>query len=254
MVFCQAGSMTAVLMNRLIKIDAVHNIRHLGGYRTLDGMETRDEPIRAASLHNLTDAGMERLVELNVRTIIDFRSEEEREHMPTRTLEHFGIVNVSAPVFGRNASPTALAQDFQGYAKVYPRFLETGRDAYRKLFDVIGESEGRVIFHCAAGKDRTGVAAALILGLAGVSDQDIVEDYSHSAELLKDAFKDWKPANPDTPPIDPELRARLLASDPADMQSTLVHLNEKWGSAQGYLEDLGFTAGDLAHLKRKLVA
>ena len=176
--------------------------------------------------------------------------------MPTPNMEAHGVRHVFAPVFKSDAAPTSFANDFQGYGPIYRRFLETGRDAYRTLFGVFAESEGGVLFHCAAGKDRTGVAAALLLDLAGVRDEDIVGDYSQSAGLLKDAFSDWKP----TPEqqarmgeINDETRAKLLGSEPEYIQDTLGHIRATWGSTEGYLADLGLTRDELAAVRSRMV-
>ncbi len=234
--------MTTAIVTRTLTFEVAFNVRHMGGYRTRGGRETRPEIIRAASLHRLTDAGVDSLVAHGVRTVIDLRSDKEREDLPTPNMAAHGVNHVYAPVFRQDASPGSFAKDFQGYGPIYRRFLDTGRDAYRALFEVLADSDGGVIFHCAAGKDRTGVAAALILDLAGVLDEDIVSDYSASAALLKDAFKDWRPTTsppPDAPVLTEEQRAKLLGSEPEYMEETVEYLRGRWGSGRGYLRDLG---------------
>src|SRR4051794_26810770 len=129
-------------LTRDIELEIAHNVRHLGGYRTNHGRTTRQDIIRGASLHRLTDAGLDALAATGVRTIIDLRSSAELEEQATPDLVRHGITFVHAPVFEKDASPVGLAKEFPGYAKVYRSFLRSGKDAYRILFEVVSESEG----------------------------------------------------------------------------------------------------------------
>jgi protein-tyrosine phosphatase len=238
---------------RCVSLEVAHNVRHLGGYATRDGRRTRSDVIRAASLHRLADPGA--LVSLGVRTVVDLRSSKEREEMVTPDLASFGIRHEHAPVFEADGSPRAFTEGFAGYAPIYEQFLDTGLDAYRKLFFSLAGSEGAFVFHCAAGKDRTGVAAALMLDLAGVADGDIIADYALSAGLLEPALREWEAAEEqreDARRTDPELRRKLMASDPEDMDATLTYLRSRWGSAEGYLSGLGLDDADIARVRARL--
>ena len=248
------------LINREIRLQVAHNVRHLGGYRTRDGRETRPDIVRAASLHRLTESGVAGMAEHGIGTVIDLRSASERESMPTPHLAAHGVRHVFAPVFETDASPAGLAnayKDFGGFAPIYASFLETGANAYRTIFEAVATTDGRVLFHCAAGKDRTGVAAALLLDLAGVEDADIIDDYARSGALLEDSMKAYKP----TPEqqarmadVPEETRKRLLASEPEDMAATLAVLRERWGSARGYMTAIGLPGEAIAQLRARLVA
>jgi protein-tyrosine phosphatase len=247
---------TTATIDRTIAIEVAYNVRHIGGYLTRDGRRTSEGIIRAASLHNLTPGGVGTLAALGVQTVVDLRSAEERRLMPTPALGA-AIAHVTAAVIDIDASPAAFAENFVGYAPIYERFLETGRDAYRSLFATVAASDGGVLFHCAAGKDRTGVAAALLLEIAGVADDDIVADYSCSERLLQDAFKDWKPteeqrARAET--LDAETRAKLLLSEPEYIASTLGYVRQRWGSAAGYMSHAGLDDATISRLRERLLA
>lgn len=242
---------------RTIDVEVAYNVRHLGGYATRSGRRTSENLVRSASLHRLTDAGAAHLADFGIDIVVDFRSSTEREHMATPELMHHGIRHVHAPVFQSNASPVNLSEGFQGYGEVYGRFLDTGRDAYRTFFETVATSEGRVLFHCAAGKDRTGVAAALLLMLAGVDDRDIVEDYSHSAALLKPQWESWQPTEEEkarATQITPELRDRLLASDPEDMEITILNIRSRWGSAEAYMASIGIRPATIERVYERMTA
>ena len=240
-------------MSRELRLQIAHNVRHVGGYETEDGRTTNENLIRSAGLHRLTPEALGTLRDVGVATVVDFRSEAERERDRTPDLEHYGIQKVLAPVWDKDASPPGMAGEFPGYAAVYPLFLDAGTFAYRTLFETIADSEGRLIFHCAAGKDRTGVAAALLLDVAGVPERTILEDYSHSAELLRPVLNEWLPKMAERG-VTEEMALKLMASDAADMESTLSVVRERWGSAEGYLEHAGVSAGVIASVRARMVA
>ena len=185
--------MTLTITNRELRLEVAHNVRHMGGYTTKDGRTTTDVVVRSAGLHRLTEAGVGHLADHGIAAIVDLRSTVERERDVTPSLSHTSIRHITSAVFEQDQSPVGQAPEFPGYFVVYQRMLETGREAYRTLFEVIAETDGRVLFHCTAGKDRTGVAAALMLGLAGVDAETITEDFSHSYRLLEPVLQDWLP-------------------------------------------------------------
>lgn len=244
--------MTTATRTREITLDVAHNVRHIGGYRTRAGRSTSSAFIRSGGLQNLTEQAFDELDRLNVRTVVDFRSAPEREEHATPELGRHGIRHVVAPVFETDGSPSGLVENFPGYAAVYRGFLETGRGAYRQLAETIAASEGGLIFHCAVGKDRTGVAAALLLDLAGVPGDVIVEDYAHSARLLLPMLPTWKEGMAKRG-LDVSKAEELMASHPADMADLLEHLGATWGSAAGYFANIGVNAGTLGAVRERLL-
>ena len=246
--------MTLTITNRELRLEVAHNVRHLGGYRTRDGQTTSDSVIRSAGLHRLTENGMRTLADTGVSAIVDLRSTLERERDVTPDTSRTGIRHVFAPVFEQDQSPVGQSQDeFPGYAVVYQRMLETGRDAYRALFEVIADTEGRVLFHCTAGKDRTGVGAALMLGLAGVDHSTIVEDYAISATLLEPMISEWLPKMAERG-ITEERGRKLMASPATDMEATLLHIDTTYGGAAGYLESIGVSTSTMSAARARLIA
>ena len=153
-----------------------------------------------------------------------------------------------------NRTPRRLAwrSEFPGYAVVYQRMLENGRAAYRLLFETIAASDGGVLFHCAAGKDRTGVAAAILLGLAGVDDETIVEDYAVTEQLLAPLMDEWLPKMAERGMTEAQGRA-LMAANASDMAVTVEHVRTRFGGADGYLHDLGLSATLVNDLRGRLL-
>jgi protein-tyrosine phosphatase len=245
--------MTTATLTRELPIEEVHNVRHIGGYQTRDGRRTSAQIIRAAGLSRMPAAAVAQMRAHGVRTVIDLRSSKELEEMPTPALDGHGIRHVHAPVFESDASPVGLAdKPFPGFAKIYARFLESGRDAYRVLAETVAETSDGLLYHCAAGKDRTGVATALLLDLAGVPDEQILEDHAQSARLLAPMLPKWKEGMAERG-MDPARAEVMLASDPADIHALLLHLRDRWGDAEGYFQDIGVSVTTIRRVRERVI-
>lgn len=244
--------MTQTISTRELRLEVAHNVRHIGGYRGTIGT-TRDNIVRSAGLHRLTERGLAALVDAGITTIVDLRSSAERAEYATPDATGFGIRHIHNPIWETNASPAGLNEGFAGYAPVYRKMLESGAPAYRRLFETIASSTDGVLFHCAAGKDRTGVAAALLLSLAGVPEGDILEDYALSETLLAPMFAEFAPRMAERG-ID-EARARaLMASSPEAMKDTLSYLDQRYGGSEGYMHEIGMSPAAINDLKSRLAA
>jgi protein-tyrosine phosphatase len=244
---------TRTRIPREIDVEGVHNLRHLGHYPTRTGRVTASHIYRSASLHRMPASGAAQLAAAGIRTVVDFRSEHERTEFATPDLLAHGINLIEAPVFESDASPVGLDSEFPGFAVAYATFLEIGAVAYRVLVEAIANSEGGLLFHCAAGKDRTGVAAALLLELAGVHDDHILEDHSHSCALLGPLLGEWKATMAERG-LDPSRADTMLASDPGDIAALLGYLRERWGSAAGYFRAAGVCDETLKAARARILA
>ncbi|KIY69715.1 hypothetical protein CYLTODRAFT_430268 [Cylindrobasidium torrendii FP15055 ss-10] len=174
-----------------LTIPGVINVRDLGLYQstTHPGKVTRPlVALRSAELSAITDEGKMQLRALNVKTVFDLRSDTELEKYaaPLPIIEGVSVVRI--PVFQKeDYSPEMMAKRFQLYASGK---TEAFMELYTQILDNAGSSVSAVlrhirdhpnegcIFHCTAGKDRTGILAAIILLLCGVSDEDIAQDYA----------------------------------------------------------------------------
>jgi protein-tyrosine phosphatase len=241
-----------VAEKRILALDVAFNVRHIHGYPAALGL-TAGNVYRGASLHGLTEDGVETLAECGVRTVVDLRSTAEQEQERTPDLSRFGINVIAASVFQQDASPLGMNQaEFPGFAAVYQRFLESGGAAYGELCGALARESGGVLFHCAAGKDRTGVAAALLLELAGVPDQTIVDDYTLSEALLSPLRDEWLPKMA-ARGVDQERAEGLLAAPSEAMRSTLAYLRRRWGSAEGYFTACGVSSDAISAVRARLL-
>ncbi len=243
--------MTAPTTDRTIALEIAFNVRHIGGYSG-DAGKTGSHLVRAGSLHRLTGDSVDRLESLGVRAIVDFRSDRELEQNPTPAGVAARMPVTHAPVFSGDASPAGMGNEFPGFAVIYERFLREGMRAYRTFAEVIIATEGAVLFHCSAGKDRTGVASALLLDLAGVDDGTIVADYAETSRHLEPEMATWL-ARMMERQIPEAVATRLLSSDPEAMEQTLGVLRERWGGAAGYFEAAGLRAGQVDELRARIL-
>jgi protein-tyrosine phosphatase len=179
-----------VIAERLNPLEGAHNFRDLGGYQASDGRRVRWGMVyRSDHLADLTPDDLDYVSTLGIRLICDFRAEEEIAENPNRLPLDAPPEQINPAITGTALTPggiqAAIMQgnpdnlDFRQLLVDGNRFMATGAlDQYRTLFRRL-ESEESVplLFHCTAGKDRTGVAAALILLALGVPEETIMQDY-----------------------------------------------------------------------------
>lgn len=239
---------------RVIEFERLHNFRDVGGYLTQDGRTVAWRRLyRSDSLAKLGGADWERFLTLGVRTVIDLRYAWEIEKKG-RVPDHDGIAYHNFSVEHRPYDQTAMDPDVDPARLFADKHAEVANDGVRELrasIEVIA-SHGTVpvVVHCTTGKDRTGLVIALVLGLLGVSEDDIVADYALT-ELATERFvADWR-ADDRNPP----LRWPGYGRAPAKaMQLFLSELASRHGSLQVYArEQLGVDDTLIAALKAQLL-
>jgi protein-tyrosine phosphatase len=239
---------------RRLAWEGLLNARDLGGYPTADGRQTRwGAVVRSDSLAALTPAGRQALLDYRVRSMVDLRlpAEVARRPNPFAEPDAHGVayVNVS---FLDPATPPPEDEDVR-LADDYKGMLDRFREPVAAVMAAIANApEGGVLVHCAAGKDRTGLIAALLLGLVGVAPETIAADYALTAECLRPRNEAWLEDGPG----DREERVALLArfAPTAEvMLEVLDHLHKRYGGVEPYLLEAGVSPADLARLRERLV-
>lgn len=228
----------AELESRNLHLQVVANARHLGGLETAKGPALLHDVVRSGVLKDLTAEGGRQLKDLGIRTVVDLRTEIERERAPEPDLSALGIRSVWAPVVECDPSPMGVSLEWghAGFAWLYQNFLEYGRAAIVQLVDVMAASDGGVLYHRWAGEDRTGVVTAVLLQLAGVPDDVIVAEHAQSLneEVLAGRGITGAAA----------IRRTLAPQDA--MRDTLAMIRERWGDVTGYLLDAGASEQSIA--------
>jgi protein-tyrosine phosphatase len=244
---------------RTLAWDGCLNVRDLGGHPTEDGRETRVGAIvRADSVRQLSDEGWKALVDYGVRRIVDLRLDSELAADPPRELP---VEVVHVPVLPELGTPfwdeidamtLALDDPAEERTQVYLTFLERyGENFGRAVEEVAHAPEGAVVVHCLGGKDRTGLVAALLLRLAGVSVDDVAADYALSEEALRDDLAAWVAGAEDEQ--ERTRRIRIGAAPAAAMSGVLNELEVEHRTVADYLTRVGVGRAALDRARTRLL-
>jgi protein-tyrosine phosphatase len=238
--------------SRALEWDACLNVRDLGGLTTGDGRRVRRGAlVRSDQLCRLSDGGRAALLAHGVRTVIDLRNAAEAQHDPDPTFHEQGVDYRLIPQQDDQLwrQPEWVARTrAERDALVLDQRAEHIAAMARAVANAV---PGGVLIHCLAGKDRTGIAIALLLGLVGVSDADIATDYALSEMSLAAELEAALAAAPDD-----EARARIVRSydaRPETMLATLAHLQTRHGGAKAYLTRAGLSDADIDRIRARLL-
>jgi protein-tyrosine phosphatase len=244
--------------DRLVALTAVHNFRDLGGYRTVTGATTRWGMLfRADGLGNLDDDDLHVITRLGLRTVVDLRTPveiETRGRFPHE--EHpvgFHNVSIIDRTWERDDAPAdGGGAEFLVWA--YRQMLANGGARFGEAITALASRDALpAVFHCAAGKDRTGLLAMLILGALGVEHEQIVADYALTNEAVV-RMRNWIVANrPDRMEALDAVPPVFLAADPEAMRVIIADLVGAHGSIDAYVRDIGVADESVARLRSALV-
>jgi protein tyrosine/serine phosphatase len=259
-----------------IDLEGVANMRDVGGLPTRDG--GRIAPgrlLRSDNLQDLTDDDVTRLVdEVGVSDIVDLRSDIEvhiegpgplqvrdlathhrhslfRDDETEVSAEDALVLPWSKSAKGRRPKPVKRDDDY--WASHYLGYLADRPDSVMGALEVIAQSRGATIVHCAAGKDRTGTVVGLALSVAGVADDVVVADYVATGERIEAVVARLMAR----PAYEEVLRDQPLSHHlprPETMQRILTVLRERHGGAAGWLLENGWTDDRVALLRGRLRA
>lgn len=256
---------------RLIDLQGGVNFRDLGGYRTENGKMVKWQTVyRSGTPGGLTEADLGKLAKLGIRTVCDFRSNEERAHEPnpyvagnpdvtywTRDYANVsGSGDLAKVLFAEDASPEKTRASM---IQLYRQLPESQADSYAQMFRFLAEGKVPLAFNCTAGKDRAGTGAALVLILLGVPRETVLADYALSDKLVDYKAQIAKSTTGNTAyaalakaPF--EIVEPLMKSDPAYLSAALDALTEEYGSIDGFIEKrLGVTPAMREQIRNNLL-
>lgn len=242
---------------RFVPLEGAFNFRDLGGLPTVDGATTRAGLMfRSDALHHLLPSDVEHLTELGMRTIIDLRSAVELERTGRGPLESTDMQWLHAPLSHGDAAagnvlPPALAEGDLG--RHYAESLDERTETLAAVIEHLATRDNLpAVFHCTAGKDRTGMVAALVLSLVGVSDDVIVHDYTLTDDRMVFVMERIRAAGDFPQPITP-LHERVGRAEASSMEKFLDALHHRYGGAEGWARAAGISDDTLASLREVLL-
>ena len=238
---------------RLIRLEGAVNFRDLGGYPVGGGYRTRWRVLfRADGLGDLTPTDFDVLRALDIRTVIDLRSGDELERgrfdvdAHPVTFPHFPIIEKLPDPDEFDRRPGLLGSQYQ-------EMLRDAGGPIRSVLEILAIPGALpAVFHCTAGKDRTGVLSALVLTLLGVDEDAVVADYALSGEAmtrLRAKLLVKYPEGRETI----EAISEVFSAAPEQMEQLLDHLRAEYGSVSAYVDGLGTTPAVIGALRAALL-
>lgn len=245
---------------RVIPLQGAWNVRTFAGLQGRHGPIPAGAFVRTADLGRLTDADRDALAAAGVTLDIDLRTADEERQSPDLLArdERFDYQRISLMGTEQMDLQKMMASFPDTLGDAYVQWLGHSQPQFKQVFQrIAAQQEGTVLFHCTAGKDRTGIIAGLLLDLAGVSRADIVHNYAISAHYLQGQPKD-SAMNAQIMALirqNPEIGRKLAGmagTAPENMTVFLDALHEQYGGAEGYLKSIGVSVQDIARLKARL--
>ncbi len=251
---------------RVLPLEGGRNFRDLGGYTTTDGKRVKwGKVFRSGDMAGLTPADYQYLSKLDIKSVCDLRTKQERSAEPNKWVKTAAIsywtrdYDISGgdlrTILAKGGTPEQMRETMIASYRQLP--MEQA-PAYREIFQRLAAGEIPLAFNCSAGKDRAGTAAALILSALGVPDETVFADYAMSEKVLnsKKIGKESKAMQAFGPMADlpPETLQPLMASDPAYIKAAFASIREKHGSVPNYLRDeLRITDAQIAKIRSELL-
>ncbi|MGE5257428.1 MAG: tyrosine-protein phosphatase [Hyphomicrobiales bacterium] len=227
-------------------VEGCPNLRDLGGYETADTRRVKWGLVfRSSNLNRLTDKGLGQIKRLGIKTVCDFRTEAEALKQPNRFPGSEAVPYVRLPIQHGDFEPTLvfdrirngdygwISEDFmlQGYIDSVERYP----GVWARLFGLLAEPGNRpMLFHCTGGKDRTGVAAALVLMALGVPEETVVADYGlsdgYNSDIRRKINDALRPLGVDISKVQP-----YFTAPKSRIRGLLQYVDDRYRSVIDYL-------------------
>lgn len=241
------------LAERLVPLTGAMNFRDVGGYETEDGRFVRWGKIyRSAALSGLTPDDLAKIEALDIDYVYDLRSVGERRDEPTRWPEtgatlvsHDYELDISAFMTAFAEGPSA-EKVRAAMTAFYPAVVDSHKIQFRAVFtELLEGDDGAILYHCSAGKDRTGVQTALILSALGVPREVVIEDFLLSNQHHKMSGDSGPMAG-----MPPEVLEVLGGVERPYLEAFFAEIDRRYGGVEGYLAaELGVGAADIQRLR-----
>ena len=233
--------------HRKIVLDGTSNTRELGGYKTKDGRSLKWGVLyRSDKLSELTDADQEYLLQLGIKRVIDFRSSEEKQNEPDQLPSTLKYIEMPIEADGaiRPKVEAILKGDLNEdvgaiLVETNKEFISDFSGVYKGFIESLIENQEPTLFHCTAGKDRAGFAAALVLLAVGVPEKIVIEDYMKTNKYTEETIQDYinKINLYSLGSVDAEILRPLLGVEERFIRAALDEIKQKYGSVENFIRD-----------------
>ena len=251
------------IAGRFVLLEGGRNFRDVGGYRTADGHVVKSGIMyRSGSLGSLTAKGQADLAGLHIARIIDLRTSDERSRDSYDLRSGFGerywtrdygmSLGDARSMF---SDPAKLTAEFMRnmMANAYRTMAQEQTPSYRRLFAELVAGKEPLVVNCTAGKDRTGIAAALVLTALGVPYDTVRQDFlpSNGAPGMETLAGSLSPGLNRLPP---DVAAPLIGVEGVYLDNAFEQLRKDYGSVEGYMQqELGVGPGEIAALRKRML-
>lgn len=249
--------------NRIVQLEGGRNFRDLGGYPTSDGRRIRWGLLfRAGSPVNLTEHDWSQLCARGLQAVCDLRTHRERSREPFSRVHETGVSYWAGEFDAsfaelRETMNAGFLSGEDAHAGMIAGYRELPFEqaaAYRQLFKHLKAGEVPLIFNCTAGKDRTGMAAALVLSTLGVEKDLIIEDYALTNEVLNAERVAVSKTNGRLSRQPREVIDAIGRADPAYISAALEAIERKHDNILGFVNDvLNVSEDDVAAIQSSLL-
>lgn len=264
-------------MGKPLAVKHAQNMRELGGYQTKDGQKVASHKlIRSAAIHLLDEQDQAYLADYGLKKIVDFRSREERVTQPDQPVTT--AENIFLPIFPEedkkdqeavSASPQTMFERlekgnsaFDQMIDVYENFVvnDAVRQQYRQFFEIILANENQkesVLFHCTAGKDRTGFGAMLLLTALGVDRKTVMADYLETNQNLSNFVADMQQKAKESGASEKVIKGMgdMMGARPEYLDRSFAMIQQHYGDVENFLlEGIGVTNNELKDLRKLYLA
>ena len=245
---------------RMVKLNGAVNFRDIGGYKTKSGKKVKLGKIyRSAEINNLSNDDLNKLDHLGISYVLDFRGPAEFAAAPDKLPPH--ATRISLPFGSENTGDRMKMMKSMSEAKTadsimlpYYANIEPFTKRYKPVFETLlsNHQDSAILFHCPAGKDRTGIAAALILFALGVDEKTIMDDYLASNYYRKPDNERMKNMLVTAYHMNEEVVAGVLGVKESYLQATIDAIKNNYGTIDNYLKkEMGLDKKNERILKEK---
>lgn len=247
-----------------VALEGIFNLRDLGGYETVDGRVVRNGCLfRSDELHALTESDLEVVASLGIRVLFDLRNETERTLKPNPVIDGVEVYERDAPpaegaslsLEDQIATGITPQRDDEEFGGVYVFLLTHLADDFRRVVELaVDAAERPLLYHCVAGKDRTGITSAILLGLLGVDDETILDDYELTTKYWTPnriiQMKDFL----DEHGADHEHIQHLISARRPVLTKAIKHIHDEYGGYENYVTQvLGIAPDKITRMRETLL-